>query len=35
MPALGGERPVELMDTMEGQTLVSNLLAQMQSGAYA
>ena len=35
LPALGGERPVDLMDTMEGQTLVSNLLAQMQSGAYA
>jgi putative toxin-antitoxin system antitoxin component (TIGR02293 family) len=35
LPALGGTRPVELMDTMEGQTLVSATLAQVQSGAYA
>lgn len=34
-PALGGQRPGELIDTMEGQSLVSKLLAQMQSGAYA
>ena len=35
LPAFGGERPVDLMDTMEGQTLVSMALAQLQSGAYA
>lgn len=35
LAALGGQRPVELMDTTEGQTIVSNLLARVQSGAYA
>lgn len=35
LPAFGGMRPVELMDTMEGQALVSNTLARVQSGAYA
>jgi putative toxin-antitoxin system antitoxin component (TIGR02293 family) len=35
LPALGGSRPVELIDTMEGQALVSTALAQVQSGAYA
>jgi putative toxin-antitoxin system antitoxin component (TIGR02293 family) len=35
IPALGGKRPVEYMDTMEGQKLVSNLLTMMQTGAYA
>ncbi len=35
VPALGGARPLDLMDTMTGQALVSQLLAQMQSGAYA
>jgi putative toxin-antitoxin system antitoxin component (TIGR02293 family) len=35
VPALGGARPVDLMDTMEGQGLVSTILSQMQSGAYA
>lgn len=34
-PALGGARPLDLMDTMTGQALVSQVLAQMQSGAYA
>ncbi len=34
VPALGGARPMDLMDTMTGQALVSQLLAQMQSGAY-
>jgi putative toxin-antitoxin system antitoxin component (TIGR02293 family) len=34
-PALGGAKPGEFMDTAEGCTLVSNLLAQQQSGAYA
>ena len=35
LPALGGVRPVELMDTMEGQALVSSVLAKLQTGAYA
>lgn len=35
LPALGGAKPAEFMDTMEGQELVSRLLAQSQSGAYA
>lgn len=34
-PALGGARPATLMDTAEGRTLVSRVIAQMQSGAYA
>jgi putative toxin-antitoxin system antitoxin component (TIGR02293 family) len=35
VPALSGARPLDLMDTMTGQALVSQLLSQMQSGAYA
>ena len=35
LPALGGARPIDLMDTMEGQALVSATLARIQSGAYA
>ncbi|MBI5334923.1 MAG: DUF2384 domain-containing protein [Burkholderiales bacterium] len=35
LPALDGRAPKELMDTAEGQSLVSNLVARMQSGAYA
>jgi putative toxin-antitoxin system antitoxin component (TIGR02293 family) len=35
LPALGGVRPLGLLDTMEGQTLVSNSLARIQSSAYA
>lgn len=35
LPALGGVRPLDLLDTTEGQALVSNTLVQMQSGAYA
>lgn len=35
LPALGGRRPSDLMDTAEGQAMVSNLLARMQGGAYA
>ncbi len=34
LPALGGSKPMELLDTMEGQALVSRSLAQIQSGAY-
>ena len=35
LPALGGDCPSDYLDTMEGQRLVSTLLSQMQSGAYA
>lgn len=35
LPALGGERPLSLLDTMEGQALVADTLAKMQSGAFA
>ena len=34
VPALGGQRPLDLLDTMEGQALVSGTLAKLQSGAY-
>jgi putative toxin-antitoxin system antitoxin component (TIGR02293 family) len=33
--ALGGKRPGELMDTADGRGLVTDLLAQQQSAAYA
>lgn len=33
--ALGGRAPMEYMDTAEGRAVVSQLLAQVQSGAYA
>lgn len=33
--ALGGRTPGEFMDTSDGRTLVSGLVARMQSGAYA
>ena len=35
LPALGNVAPIEFMDTMEGQQLVSQKLAQIASGAYA
>ncbi|MCS0583198.1 DUF2384 domain-containing protein [Massilia pinisoli] len=35
LPALGGARPADYMDTIEGQEMVSRILAMMQSGAYA
>lgn len=35
LPALGGIQPMNLLDTMEGQTLVSETLAKVQSGAFA
>lgn len=34
-PALNGRQPGEFMDTTEGRALVANLVARMQSGAYA
>ena len=33
--ALGGRRPIEYMDSLEGQETVLGLLAMMQTGAYA
>lgn len=33
--ALGGKPPGDFMDTADGRALVSGLVAQMQSGAYA
>lgn len=35
VPALGGKRPAEYMATAKGRALISQLLAMMQSGAYA
>jgi putative toxin-antitoxin system antitoxin component (TIGR02293 family) len=35
LPAIGGIRPVDLMDTMEGQAVVSRELARIQTTAYA
>lgn len=34
-PALGGVKPADYMDTVEGQEMVASLLATLQSGAYA
>jgi uncharacterized protein (DUF2384 family) len=33
--APGGRTPGDLLDSAEGRTIVSRLVAQMQSGAYA
>jgi putative toxin-antitoxin system antitoxin component (TIGR02293 family) len=35
IPALGGAAPADYMDTIEGQEMISRLLAMMQTGAYA
>ncbi|WP_176668768.1 MbcA/ParS/Xre antitoxin family protein [Variovorax sp. SG517] len=35
LSALNGQRPGDLMDTAEGQAMVSRLLSRIQSGAYA
>ena len=35
IPALGGASPADYMDTIEGQEMISRLLATMQTGAYA
>ena len=35
VPALGGGRPIDLLDTQEGQALVAETLARLQSGAYS
>ncbi|MET0312062.1 MAG: antitoxin Xre/MbcA/ParS toxin-binding domain-containing protein [Burkholderiaceae bacterium] len=35
LPALGHQRPAELMDTAEGQAIVANMVLRSQSSAYA
>lgn len=35
LPALGGRRPAEFMDTADGQGLISGLMARLQTGTYA
>jgi uncharacterized protein (DUF2384 family) len=35
VPALGWRRPIEYMESEEGRAIVFQLIAQMQSGAYA
>ena len=35
VPALGNRKPVELLDTAEGEQLVADVLARMQSCAYS
>jgi putative toxin-antitoxin system antitoxin component (TIGR02293 family) len=35
LPALGAVKPINFLDTMEGQALISRTLAQVASGAYA
>lgn len=35
LPALGGRKPSEYLDTITGQQYISSLIARMQSGAYA
>jgi putative toxin-antitoxin system antitoxin component (TIGR02293 family) len=35
VPALGGRRPAELMDTTEGQSMVATILSRAQTGAYS
>lgn len=35
LPSLGGQRPLDFLDTMEGQALVSDTLARVESGAYS
>ena len=34
LSALDGARPLDMLDTIEGQRLISEMLARMQSGAY-
>jgi putative toxin-antitoxin system antitoxin component (TIGR02293 family) len=35
LPALGGHKPEEYLQTADGREVISKLMAQMQSGAYA
>ncbi len=34
LPAFGARKPIDLLDTIEGQALVSQALSKIQSGAY-
>ncbi len=34
LPAIGGQRPIDLLGTEQGQAIVAKALAQIQSGAY-
>ncbi len=35
LPALGGQKPLELMGTPDGRALVHDIVSRMQSGAYS
>lgn len=35
LPALGGKMPIEFLGTIAGQSLISQMLSRLQSGAYA
>jgi uncharacterized protein (DUF2384 family) len=35
LPALGGQRPAELIATPDGRALVSDIVARMQTGTYS
>jgi hypothetical protein len=35
LPALGGQKPADLMGTAKGRALVSTIVARMQNGAYS
>lgn len=35
LPALDGKKPRDILGTIEGQRLVADLLARMQSGAFS
>lgn len=35
VPALGGARPIEYMDTSDGRAVVESLILQIESGAYS
>ena len=35
VPALGDAKPADFMDTLQGQTMISRLLAQSQAGVFA
>lgn len=35
LPALGGVKPIDFLDTMEGQALLSRTLSQIQSATFA
>jgi putative toxin-antitoxin system antitoxin component (TIGR02293 family) len=35
LPAFGGIKPLDMLDTLEGQSLVAQALAQIEAGAYA